>query len=94
MNIIGRDEEIRELEGYYRSGKPTGLANGGTEVQLAEFNKSLLRIGGGRKAAADWLEAFDCLREQIRAIRAGAKSAVYRKRQWRQGATTEGSGIT
>ena len=95
MRIIGRDEELRELDGYLQSGKPeflvvygrrrvgktflirehfqdelffshTGLANGSTKIQLAEFNKSLRRVRGEtHRNAADWLEAFDCLREHI-----------------------------
>ena len=95
MKIIGRDEEIRELDVYTQSGKPeflvvygrrrvgktylireyfkddfvfshTGLASGNTAVQLAEFNKSLRRYRGeDHRNAADWPDAFDCLREHI-----------------------------
>jgi len=95
MTIIGRKEEIQELNEYLQSGKPeflvvygrrrvgktflireffnsdfffmhTGLATGGTDVQLAEFNKSLRRYRGEEhKAALNWLDAFDCLREYI-----------------------------
>ena len=44
----------------------TGLADGGTEVQLAEFNKSLRRFRGTEhRAASNWFDAFDCLREYI-----------------------------
>jgi len=111
MNIIGRDEEIRELDGYLGSGKSeflvvygrrrvgktflirehfkgefffahTGLANGGTEVQLAEFNKSLRRIRGDHKAAADWLDAFDCLRLYIEQSEAGRKVLFIDELPW------------
>jgi len=112
MKIIGRYEELRELDGYMTSGKPeflvvygrrrvgktflireyfggdfffahTGLAQGGTEVQLAEFNKSLRRIHGGEyRAAANWLEAFDYLREHIEQSPQGRKVLFIDELPW------------
>jgi len=112
MIIIGRDEEIRELDDYMNSGKPefivvygrrrvgktflireyfkgdfffshTGLANGGTAVQLSEFNKSLRRArGDAHRDAIDWLDAFDCLREHIEQSGAGRKVIFIDELPW------------
>ena len=112
MNIIGREEEIRELSGYLRSGKPeflvvygrrrvgktflireyfnndfffmhTGLADGGTEVQLKEFNKSLQRARGeNHKPAIDWFDAFDRLRLHIEQSEAGRKVLFIDELPW------------
>ena len=112
MRIIGRDEEMRELEGYLHSCKPeflvvygrrrvgktflireyfkdefsfahTGLAKGGVAVQLAEFNKSLKRVRGeAHKEAANWLDAFDCLREHIEQSRPGRKVIFIDELPW------------
>ena len=112
MKIIGRAEEIRELDGYLQSGKPeflvvygrrrvgktflirehfrdelffahTALANGNTTIQLAEFNKSLRRARGeAHRDAADWLEAFDCLREHIEKSGAGRKVLFIDELPW------------
>ena len=112
MNIIGREEEVRELDGYLRSGKSeflivygrrrvgktflireyfhntfffahTGLAGGGAEVQLAEFNKSLQRaMGEHHKSALDWFEAFDCLRTYIEQAEPGRKVLFIDELPW------------
>ena len=112
MKIIGRDEEINELNAYMRSGKPeflvvygrrrvgktflirehfkddfyfahTGLANGNTATQLAEFNKSLRRTrGDAHRDATDWLEAFDCLREHIEGSKEGRKIIFIDELPW------------
>ena len=112
MNIIGREEEIRELDGYRESEKSeflvvygrrrvgktflireyfkgefffthTGLARGGTDVQLTEFNKSLRRIRGeNHREATNWLEAFDCLRLYIEQSSAGRKVLFIDELPW------------
>ena len=112
MNIVGREEELRELNGYLQSGKPeflvvygrrrvgktflirecfngdflfshTGLAKGGTEIQLAEFNKSLRRARGeNHRQAADWFDAFDCLRQHIEQSEAGRKVLFIDELPW------------
>lgn len=112
MNIIGREEEIRELNGYLRSGKPeflvvygrrrvgktflireffggefffshTGLASAGTEIQLAEFNKSLHRYRGEQhRQASDWFEAFDSLRQHIEQSAVGRKVLFIDELPW------------
>jgi hypothetical protein len=112
VKILGRDEEMRELNGYQHSGRPeflvvygrrrvgktflireyfqddfifshTGLAKGGSDVQLAEFNKSLRRARGeAHRDAADWLEAFDCLREHIEQAPPGRKVLFIDELPW------------
>jgi len=112
MKIIGREEEILELQGYFQSGKPeflvvygrrrvgktflireffkddfffshTGLSTGGTNIQLAEFNKSLFRVrGNNHKAAANWFEAFDSLREHIEQSKPGRKVLFIDELPW------------
>ena len=112
MRIIGREEELRELNGYMQSGKPeflvvygrrrvgktflireyfngdfffthTGLAMGGADVQLAEFNKSLRRVRGeNHRTAADWLDAFDYLRLCIEQAETGRKVLFIDELPW------------
>ena len=112
MNIIGREEELRELDGYMHSGKSeflvvygrrrvgktflireffngdfffthTGLAKGGAEVQLAEFNKSLRRVQGeNHRTATNWLDAFDCLRSYIEQSAEGRKVIFIDELPW------------
>ena len=112
MKIVGREEEIRELCGYMRSGKPeflvvygrrrvgktflireyfnndfifshTGLASGGTDIQLSEFNKSLRRVRGeNHRQAKDWFDAFDCLRQYIEQSEAGRKILFIDELPW------------
>ena len=112
MNIIGRDKELRELEGFYKSGKSeflvvygrrrvgktflireffkdefvfthTGLSRGGTDVQLAEFNKSLRRVRGeAHREATDWFGAFDCLRGHIEQSGPGRKVLFIDELPW------------
>ena len=112
MKLIGREEELHELEEYMHSGKPeflvvygrrrvgktflireffkddlffshTGLANGSTAIQLSEFNKSLRRIRGEmHRDAADWLDAFDCLREHIECSGTGRKVLFIDELPW------------
>ncbi|MCL2162977.1 MAG: ATP-binding protein [Oscillospiraceae bacterium] len=61
----------------------TGLANGNTAIQLAEFNKSLRRVRGeAHRNAADWLEAFDCLREHIEQSESGRKVLFIDELPW------------
>jgi hypothetical protein len=112
LKIIGRKDELSQLDAYQRSGKPeflvvygrrrvgktflirewannefffthTGLAQGGTDLQLAEFNKSLRRVRGeDHRPAKDWFEAFDCLREYIEQSEPGRKVLFIDELPW------------
>jgi len=80
---VGKTFLIREFfkEDFFFT--HTGLAKGGSDIQLAEFDKSLQRARGEKyKTATNWFDAFDSLREHIEQAKPGRKVLFIDELPW------------